>query len=106
MLSLSKLRIDLFTVFRTMRDQHLTIEFYHRRKIYSMTVRETGRRIQTPYRLRDWPKHTPLKSLINSEECEKCHALRVNGICMTPGCGSQVEIPPVVQPEHQDYPLG
>lgn len=77
--SLSKFRAKLFPFFDIMKETGITVEVYHRRKIYELTIRPTNRRVTTPYRRRRGNKEGIDK--VPYEVCE-CGELKVGGICM------------------------
>lgn len=83
-ISLSKFRTQLFKRFELMRDTDATFMVYHRRKVYAISVKDTGERITTPYKRR--PKQIVPSGLIETAPCAECESLLVNGICMNKDC--------------------
>lgn len=93
MMSLSKLRQNLFRTFELMRDTNLTIEFYHRRKVYKMHIEQTGERVTTPYKITRKKAQGLPQAMLRSVACTECDSLKVNNICMNKACPSNQKAP-------------
>jgi hypothetical protein len=87
MMSLSQFRSHLFQTFALMRDTKVSIDVYHRRKVYRVHIEETGERVTKPYRKKR-QKHTIPNAMLDTIECETCGSMRVNGVCMNRDCPS------------------
>lgn len=85
MMSLSGLRTNLFKTFELMRDARAEIRVYHRRKVYKLTIQETGEHVTTPYKNRGKSSRVP-EALIDTKPCLKCDSLLVNGLCLNKSC--------------------
>ena len=92
MMSLSELRTNLFQTFSLMKESHVEIDVYHRRKVYKLSITPTNEKIKTKYKIRKDKKIIP-NALINYKECEECESLLVNGICQNGNCPSNLKAP-------------
>ena len=87
MLSLSNFRIDIFRIFGAMKDSKMVVEVSHHRHIYRIWVEKTAMMDPTPYQIKNPVRARPvLPELIDTEECTKCHSLKVSGICLNNKC--------------------
>jgi hypothetical protein len=92
MMSLSQFRLNMFQTFALMRDTGVTIEVYHRRKVYKLSIVPTNEKITRKYKPRKDKKIIP-NALIESKPCKECDSLLVNGLCMNQQCPSNQKTP-------------
>lgn len=84
---LSEFRLNIFNIFKAMRDLGGIFEVSHRRKIYRIHIEDTGRRITTPYTIR-MPKDIVPSAMIDTKPCPDCESMLVSGLCMNVDCSS------------------
>lgn len=84
-MSLSQFRLNIFPVFKLMRDTRMSFDVYHRRKLYRVWIEETGERLTTPYKRRS-PLGPLPTAMIDTRPCGDCTSLLVNGVCMNRAC--------------------
>lgn len=91
MMSLSQLRTNLFQTFALMKSTDLTVDVYHRRKVYRLHIEETGEKVQKKYKARA-RKAAISNALIDTEPCSECGSLIVNGLCMSKVCVTNTNV--------------
>lgn len=72
-----------------MRDTRVTVEVYHRRKVYRIHVEQTGEKVNRPYRIKPKDIRVPT-SMLNTIPCSYCSSLTINSVCANKNCPSNI----------------
>lgn len=77
MLTLSKFRKHFFQLFRIMVATDMYVDVSFRGHVYRIYAENMHRKVKTRQSLND------LRDRVESEECEECGGLSINGVCMS-----------------------
>ncbi len=85
-LPLTEFRSKLYDYWKLVRDSSAVFEVTHHRRIYRVSIEDTGRYIQTPYRNKGIRKSVVPTAMVDTMPCSSCDSLMISGVCMNATC--------------------
>lgn len=80
MISLSQFRNELYSLARLMIKTGMHVDFAYKRKVYRISITDTGQTTKQQRRSRKKPL------VVETAKCPRCVSLQVAGVCMNSVC--------------------